>query len=145
MMCEGTTVTSCSSSVMQSESKVGLLDRSWLLRPLEKTLSPLPHGVWLLSTNWRSCAAMEGEEHVWRRGGGGNECRNRSVTVRSSSLCLPPNTHTHTPAATVVLQRHRQQSPGRPWQHPDDPGLLHKQLRRAHHAGTAQVGVTCSS
>lgn len=67
----------------------------------------------------------------------GDECRNRSVTVRS--LSLPPS------AATVVLQQHRQQSPGRPWQHPDHPGLLHKQLRRSHHAGTAQVSVTCSS
>lgn len=97
MMCEGTTVTSCSSSVMQSESEVGLLDRSWLLRPLEKTLSPLPHGVWLLSTNWRSCAVTEGEEHVWRRGGGGDECRNRSATVRSSSLCPP-----HTPLQLLL-------------------------------------------
>lgn len=51
------------------------------------------------------------------------------------SLSLPPS------AATVVLQQHGQQPPGRPWQHPDDPGLLHKQLRRAHHAGTAEVGV----
>lgn len=73
---------------------------------------------------------MEGKER-------GDECRNRSVTVRS--LSLPPS------AATVVLQQHRQQSPGRPWQHPDHPGLLHKQLRRSHHAGTAQVSVTCSS
>lgn len=48
-------------------------------------------------------------------------------------------------AAPAVVQQHRQQPPGRPWQHPDDPGLLHKQLRCSHHAGTAQVSVTCSS
>lgn len=51
----------------------------------------------------------------------------------------------HPSAATVVLQQHRQQSPGRPWQHPHHPGLLHKQLRRTHHAGRVEIGITRSS
>lgn len=51
----------------------------------------------------------------------------------------------HPSAATVVLQQHRQQSPGRPWQHPHHPGLLHKQLRRTHHAGRVEIVITRSS